>query len=47
MFGCKFFLTLKIRIGAFLVIMQYSMVADLPAYVENSLPHIQCRSEEG
>lgn len=28
----KFFLTLKIRIGAFLVIMQYSMAADVPAY---------------
>jgi len=47
LFGCKFFFTLKIRIGVFLVIMQYSMVADLPAYAENSLLHIQCRSEEG
>jgi hypothetical protein len=47
MLGWKFFLTLKIRIVAFLVIMQYSMVADLPQYAKNSLPHIQCRSEEG
>ena len=40
----KFYLTLKIRIEAFLVIMQYSMMEDLPAYAENSL---QCRSEYG
>jgi hypothetical protein len=44
---CKSFLILKIRIGNFLAIMQYRLVAELPAYAEDCLLHIHCRSEAG
>jgi len=43
----KSFLTPKIRIGTFLVIIQYSLVVDLPVYAENCLPHIHYRCEAG